>query len=192
MKTSNILRPRCSSHHPERLYDCTENHKERTRSPTTLDSAKQKPHRWFIGETRPFYSPFFIRVVNIYPLVMEFRFLHSTGGYDLFPETPNRTINYRDPKEAWAALPSTAYDVTQGSPNDCGLLFISDDYIQNKISQADYETIHDAGGGDGKWPFSAGELKEAVSRLRKNLPALAEQDQQDLEDIFGYIESEYA
>lgn len=189
---------RCGNH-ADRLYDCTENEDDQTVRPTSLATAKGKQHLWYIDQGPLFYNPYFIKVIKIDDQNMEFRFLHSFTGEDLFPaRAENFKILYRDIRYAWAALPSTAHTVKQGDSNDCGILFISkENYMEKKLpgGLADFQTITSAaaGGGDGKWPFSAGEFAETVSRLRQSLPKLQPPPDvsRDLESIFRYIVSKY-
>jgi hypothetical protein len=187
----------CNGSNPKRLYDCTEVQDTSSVSPTNVADAQKKQHRWYIDQNPPFYSPYFIRVVTRDDQNITFKFLDSFSGNELFSGREHK-IEYHNLQHAWPRLPSTAHLIEQGTGNDCGLLFISLDYMMDSHNlpggKADLDNIKATGGGDGKWPYSAGELLSAAERLRASLPRwpegiLSNSDRRDLESILRLVES---
>ena len=120
------------------------------------------PLLWY-RDTKPrFYRPYLIRVVKRDDTMMEFVFLDARTGKDLALSRPMFQISYHDGRYAHSALPSTAHKVKTGSAQSCGLLFISDLYMQG-IPRADRDAVLLAGGGNGKWPWTEGKLAELKS-----------------------------
>ncbi|HWU87906.1 MAG TPA: hypothetical protein VN253_11555 [Kofleriaceae bacterium] len=88
--------------------------------------------------------------------MIEFVFLDGNTGDDLALSRPSYKIAYHDGRYAYSALPSTAQKVQPG-PRSCGLLFISDLYIQG-LAQPDQDALLVSNPDDDKWPRSAGRV----------------------------------
>jgi hypothetical protein len=182
---------RCGKH-PDRLYDCTENDSEKTDDPTTVREAQVRHHRWYIDQKSKFYNPYLIQVTDIDDQDMWFMFLNSMTGDPLFKGRVHK-IAYRDIRYAWAERPSTAHKVKQNDQKNCGLLFISDDYMMDPNSlpggKQDRDEITNTGGGDGKWPFSAGQdAQSRVEQLRRSISGHSESLRRDLEEILRLLD----
>ena len=152
--------------HPKRKYDCTDLQIKRDLQPVTRQKLKNSQHHWYLAEDYLFYQPFLVRVIDINDSQMEFAFLNSETGEDLESlSSKTYKIAYNNAKYAWANPPSTAHlvlpnDLQSKEPQSCGLLFIEHKYMVSGalVSKDDYDAITSVGGGDGKWPISAGEL----------------------------------
>jgi hypothetical protein len=121
---------------------------------------------WY-RDTKPrFYRPYLIRVVQLDDTAMEFVFLDNNTGADLALSRPTHKIAYHDGRYAYSALPSTAPKVRPGSSKSCGLLFISDLYMQ-QLPRADQALIAASGNDDEKWPLSAGKFSAPPPRPRR-------------------------
>lgn len=97
-----------------------------------------------------------------------FVFLDGTTGADLVLSRPTYEIAYHDGRYAYSALPSTAHKVQPGSTRCCGLLLISELYMQG-LPQADRDAITTSGSDEQKWPYAAGKVTELRTRLRTKL-----------------------
>ncbi|HWO25657.1 MAG TPA: hypothetical protein VNO30_43260 [Kofleriaceae bacterium] len=111
--------------------------------------------RWYQDAKPRFYRPYLIRVLRRDDTSMEFVFLDGRTGEDLALSKRSYQISYHDGRYAHSALPSTAQKVQPGSARSCGLLFMSDLYIQS-LPQADGAALLSSGNDDDKWPRSAG------------------------------------
>jgi hypothetical protein len=147
------------------------------------------PIRWYRDAKPRFYRPYMVRVIAMDDTMMEFVFLHGHTGDDLGLSMQSCRISYHDGRYAYSALPSTAQKARPGTERDCGILFISDLYMES-LPQADRATLAGANTGEGKWPYSAGKLSELVDRLHTSLGANAsEQDQADLAALVELLKS---
>jgi hypothetical protein len=99
---------------------------------------------------------------------MEFVFLDGNTGADLELSRPSYEIAYHDGRYAYSALPSTAPKVQPGSARSCGLLFMTDLYIQ-ALPRTDRSTLLALVNDDDKWPRSAG------TQLRPRTDILAQE-----------------
>jgi hypothetical protein len=156
---------------------------------TTNAVARPKPGthplRWY-RDTKPrFYRPYMVRVLALDDSMMELVFLHGRTGEDLALSKPSFRIAYHDGRYAHSALPSTAQKARPGTEQDCGLLFISDLYMES-LTQSDRTTLVDTGGGEGKWPPSAGKFSELIERLHGQLGANA--STQDAAELAALVE----
>ena len=136
------------------------------------------PLLWY-QDTKPrFYRPYLVRVLERDDTSMEFVFLDGRTGADLALSRRSYEIAYHDGRYAHSALPSTAPKAQPGSPRSCGLLFISDLYIQS-LPRADADALLVSGNDDDKWPRSAGKHSppstrpEAKPKRDRSAPALA-------------------
>ena len=111
---------------------------------------------------------------------MEFVFLNGLTGADLVLSRPSCEIAYHDGRHAHSALPSTAHEVEPGSPRSCGLLFLSDLYIQG-LPQADQDLIAVSGGNEENWPRSLGRLPRPSTQPEPEL----EDDPLERDDMPG-------
>ena len=147
------------------------------------------PIRWY-RDTKPrFYRPYMVRVLAMDDTMMEFVFLHGRTGADLELSMKSCRISYHDGRYAYSALPSTAQKARPGTERDCGILFISDLYMES-LPQADRATLATSFTGEGKWPYSAGKLSELVDRLHTSLGQNASaQDQADLAALVELLKS---
>jgi len=147
------------------------------------------PQRWY-RDTKPrFYRPYLIRVLAMDDTTMEFVFLHGRSGEDLALSKQSFRIAYHDGRYAYSSLPSTAQKARPGTEKSCGLLFISDLYMED-LPQSDRLTLTNAGGGEGKWPASAGRYSELITRLHTKLGDRASaQDQADLAALVELLQS---
>ena len=123
-------------------------------APVTRPKPGGSPLRWYQDAKPRFYRPYLIRVLRRDDTAMEFVFLDGRTGDDLALSKQSYQIAYHDGRYAHSALPSTAQKVQPGSARSCGLLFMSDLYIQG-LPQADAALIS-SGNADDKWPRSAG------------------------------------
>jgi hypothetical protein len=141
------------------LYTGTDDPGTATTHAVTRPETGDYPLQWY-RDTKPrFYRPYMIRVVTRDDSTMEFVFLDARGGADLVLSQSTYKIAYHDGRYAYSALPSTAPRVNAGSTQSCGLLFISDLYMQD-LPQADRSLILLTGNGEGKYPPSAGGAPE--------------------------------
>ena len=147
------------------------------------------PIQWY-RDTKPrFYRPYLVRVLAMDEAMMEFAFLHGRTGQDLELSKTSFQIAYHDGRYAYSALPSTAHKARPGTEQDCGLLFISDLYMDG-IAQSDRTLLADAGTGEGKWPYSAGKFSELLTRLHTRLGGSASaKDDADLASLVELLKS---
>lgn len=123
--------------------------------PVAQPKPGSNPLLWY-QDTKPrFYRPYLIRVLKRDDTSMEFVFLDGRTGAELALSRRSYEIAYHDGRYAYSALPSTAQKVQPGSARSCGLLFISDLYIQN-LPRTDGAALFAPGNEDDKWPRSAG------------------------------------
>jgi hypothetical protein len=141
------------------LYTCTDDPGAASTNAVTRPETGDLPLQWY-RDTKPrFYRPYLIRVVKLDDSSMEFVFLNARDGVDLALSQPTYEIAHHDGRYAYSALPSTAPKVIPGSTQSCGLLFISDLYMQN-LPQADRSLVLLTGNGEGKYPPGAGGAPE--------------------------------
>lgn len=147
------------------------------------------PIRWY-RDTKPrFYRPYLVRVVASDDTTMEIVFLNSRTGEDLELSRPSFRIAHHDGRYAHSALPSTAQKARPGTEQDCGLLFISDLYMEG-LTSSDRATLIDSGTDGHKWPPSAGVLSELITRLHTRIgPAASAQDEADLASLVELLRS---
>lgn len=147
------------------------------------------PLRWY-RDTKPrFYRPYMVQVLSIDETTMEFVFLHSQTGTDLALSQERYKIAYHDGRYAYDALPSTAQKARPGTAQSCGLLFLSDLYMQG-LPRADREALTLVGAGDSKWPYSAGRYAELVTRLHTELGGhLSAEDEADVASLLELLKS---
>jgi hypothetical protein len=147
------------------------------------------PLQWY-RDTKPrFYRPYMIRVIAMDDTTMEFVFLHGRTGEDLTLSRARYKIAYHDGRYAYSALPSTAHKARPGTAHSCGLLFISDLYMES-LPQADRTSLIGTGTGEGKWPASAGRFSELITRLHTKLGGLGSaQDDADLAALLELLKS---
>ena len=171
------------------LYGITDAPGAASTDPVARPTADGHPLMWY-RDTKPrFYRPYLIRVLKKDDTTMEFVFLHSRTGEDLALSSPSYRIAYHDGRYAYSALPSTAPEVEPSSAKSCGLLFMSDRYIQS-LPQEDQTALLDSGGGDGKWPYSAGGAAELITRLHKKLGRnLSAKDRADIASVLELLKS---
>jgi hypothetical protein len=140
---------------PGALHASTEDPGAATTDPVARPKPGERPVRWY-RDTKPrFYRPYLIRVLRRDDTSMEFVFLDGNTGADLALSRPSYEIAYHDGRYAYSALPSTAPKVQPGSGRSCGLLFMTDLYIQ-ALPRADRTTLLTLINDDDKWPRSAG------------------------------------
>jgi hypothetical protein len=156
------------------LHNGTDDPGAATTVPMPRPRSGENPMLWY-RDTKPrFYRPYLIRVLKRTDTVLDFVFLDGATGEDLELSKRSYQISYHDGRYSYSALPSTAPKVEPGSPRSCGLLFISDLYMQGLV-RADRESIVVAGDDDDKWPRSAGKLVRPAAR-----PARAQQAARDV------------
>jgi hypothetical protein len=126
------------------------------------------PLLWYLDTKPRFYRPYLIRVLNRDDTSMEFVFLDGSTGEDLALSKESYQIAYHDGRYAYSALPSTAQNVRLGSTRSCGLLFISDLYMQS-LARDDRDVIIESITEDNKWPRSLGKLARPTTRRRTAL-----------------------
>jgi len=171
--------------HNSSLQASTEDPGAATTTAVARPRPGDSPMRWY-RDTKPrFYRPYMIRVLAMDDSMMEFVFLHGHTGEDLALSQESFRIAYHDGRYAHSALPSTAQKARPGTERDCGMLFISDQYMES-IAQSDRTTLVAAGGGEGKWPPSAGKFSELIERLHGQLGGSA--SAQDTEDLAALVE----
>lgn len=170
------------------LYGCTADPGAATTEPVSRPEPGAAPLLWY-RDTKPrFYRPYLIRVVKRDDTSMEFVFLNGSTGADLALSRPTYEIAYHDGRYAHSALPSTAQKVQPGSTRSCGLLFISDLYMQ-ELPQADRDAIVMSVPDEEKWPPSAGKLSGLSTRLRAKLESrLPEQEEADIVSLLELLE----
>jgi hypothetical protein len=125
--------------------------------PVSRPKPGSQPLLWWQDAKPRFYRPYLVRVLRRDDTSMEFVFLDSRTGDDLALSQQSYELAYHDGRYAHSALPSTAQMVQPGSARSCGLLFLSDLYIQS-LPQADGAALMISGNDDDKWPRSAGRL----------------------------------
>lgn len=144
------------------LHTSTEDPGAATTDPVARPRPGDEPLRWFLDTKPRFYRPYLIRVLERDDTMMEFVFLNASSGDDLTLSQQSYRIAYHDGRYAYSGLPSTAPKVQPGSSRTCGLLFISDLYMQ-ELPQADLESII-ADNYDQKYPRSKGLLTAPRSK----------------------------
>jgi hypothetical protein len=146
------------------------------------------PLRWY-RDTKPrFYRPYLIRVVKRTDNMMVFVFLNSTTGADLALSKPTYEIAYHDGRYAYSALPSTAHRAEPGSARSCGLLFMSDLYMES-LPESDRLAIAAVGDDEHKWPLSASKYTGLITRLQTELSGrLSSQDESDLASMLQLLQ----
>lgn len=153
------------SRSPRCLHAATEDPTVANTNAVPQPKTGDKPLLWY-RDTKPrFYRPYLIRVVQCDDTSMEFVFLDNNTGDNLSLSRRTYKISYHDSRYAYSGLPSTAPKVRPGSARSCGLLFISDLYMQ-ELPQADRTAIAASGNDDEKWPLSAGKFSEPPPRPR--------------------------
>jgi len=172
-----------------RLFSSTEDPGAASTSPVARPQPGAAPLQWY-RDTKPrFYRPYLIRVVNRNDAMMELVFLNARTGADLALSKPAYEIAYHDGRYAYSALPSTAPKVKPGTAQSCGLLFMSDLYMQ-ELPEEDREAILGAGNGEGKYPYSAGKFSELISRLHAELGGrLSPQEEADIAQMVELLKS---
>jgi hypothetical protein len=171
------------------LYSCTEDPGAASTNAMSRPQPGDPPLQWY-RDTKPrFYRPYLIRVVNRNDTMMELAFLNAVTGEDLALSKPTFEIAYHDARYAYSALPSTAPKVRPGTAQSCGLLFMSDLYMQ-ALPESDQETILATGNGEGKWPYSAGRFSELITRLHTELGGrLSAQEEADVASMVELLKS---
>lgn len=144
------------------LHGSTDNPAEAVTEPVARPEHGSAPLRWY-RDTKPrFYRPYLIRVLDRDDTTIKFVFLDSYTGLDMTLSHPEYKIAYHDGRYAYSGLPSTAPRVQPGSARSCGLLFMSDLYLQT-LSQRDQDAIAAVNHDDQKWPRAAGMAAPAVA-----------------------------
>ncbi len=170
------------------LHACTVDPGAATTEAVSRPEPGSPPLLWYLDTKPRFYRPYLIRVVKRDDSLMEFVFLDSSTGADLAMSRSTYEIAYHDGRYAYSALPSTAQKVQPGSARSCGLLFISDLYMQ-RLPQADRDAILISGYEEKKWPASAGKLSGLSTRLRAKLASrLPEQEEADIVSLLELLE----
>ena len=173
------------STHNSNLLISTDDPGAASTTAVTRPKASDSPVRWY-RDTKPrFYRPYLVRVIAIDDTTMDFVFLHGRTGEDLGLSQKSYRIAYHDGRYAYSALPSTAQKARPGTERDCGLLFISDQYMEG-LAQNDRTTLIGSETGGGKWPPSAGKFSELIERLHGQLGGSA--SAQDTEDLAALVE----
>lgn len=151
------------------LHVSTDDPGAATMAPVARPKPGDKPLQWFLDTKPRFYRPYLIRVLERDDTTMKFVFLSASAGDDLTLSQQSYQIAYHDGRYAYSGLPSTAPQVQPGSSRTCGLLFISDLYMQ-ELPQADLASII-GDHNDEKWPRSKGRLtaprSEPTTQRRK-------------------------
>lgn len=114
-----------------------------------------QPHYWYRRAKPRFYRPYLVRVIERDDDVMRFVFLDALTGQDLALSELVHRVAYHDARYAYGGLPSTAPRVIAGTGADCGMLLLSDEYLE-RFPAADREALATAGPGSDKWPRSLG------------------------------------
>ncbi len=171
------------------LHACTEDPGAATTEAVSRPKSGDNPLRWYLDTKPRFYRPYLIRVLERDDTSMEFVFLDSSTGVDLALSRPIYKIAYHDGRYAYSALPSTAQKVQPGSARSCGLLFISDLYMQD-LPKSDRDAIVASGDDDDdKWPPSRGKLSGLSTRLRATLDSrLSAQEEADVLSLLELLE----
>ncbi|HWO17551.1 MAG TPA: hypothetical protein VNO30_02205 [Kofleriaceae bacterium] len=171
------------------LYSPTEDPGAASTNPVARPQPGSAPMQWYRGTKPRFYRPYLIRVVNRTDTMMEFVFLHARTGADLKLSKPTFEIAYHDGRYAYSALPSTAPKARPGTAQSCGLLFMSDLYIQ-ELPEADRAALRGTGNGEGKYPYSAGQYAELVTRLHAEVGGrLSAEDEADVASLLELLKS---
>lgn len=171
------------------LYSDTEDPGTASTAAVARPQPGEPPLRWY-RDTKPrFYRPYLVRVVNRNDTMMEFVFLNARTGADLALVKPTFEIAYHDGRYSYSALPATAPKVRPGTAQSCGLLFLSDLYMQS-LPETDRATILGSGNGGSKFPYSAGKFSDLISRLHAELGGrLSPQEEADLAQMVALLKS---
>src|SRR6185436_1312197 len=147
------------------LHASTDDPTAATTESVSQPNPGDKPLLWY-HDTKPrFYRPYLVRVLKRDETTMELVFLDGGTGADLAMSRPSYQIAYHDGRYAYSALPSTAQKVQPGSTRTCGLLFISDLYIQD-LPPADQDALLASSNNNDKWPRSAGRFSPPSRGVR--------------------------
>jgi hypothetical protein len=174
------------THH---LYSPTEDPGAASTNAVARPQPGAPPLQWY-RDTKPrFYRPYLVRVVNRNDTMMELVFLNARTGEDLALSKPAFEIAYHDGRYSYSALPATAPKVRPGTAQSCGLLFLSDLFMQT-LPKSDREEIMLAGNGENKYPHGAGKFAELVTRLHAELGGrLSPQEEADLAQMVELLKS---
>lgn len=171
------------------LYSLTEDPGAANTNPVARPKPGDAPLRWYRNTKPRFYRPYLVRVVNRNDTMMEFVFLNAGTGADMALSKPTFEVAYHDGRYSYSALPATAPKVQPGTAKSCGLLFLSDDYMQS-LPDLDRKSLIGTGNGENKYPIGAGKFSELIPRLHAELSGrLSPQEEADLSQMIELLKA---